>query len=75
MFCFLCQAGKVPKHLDEKGFVWVHLDCIMELFDFHNDFKTVKEIIAGNKNESVEEFLTRMYDFDKKFEKIKKLMK
>lgn len=67
MFCFLCHSGKVPKNLRDKGFVWVHLDCIMELFDFHNDFKTVKEILAGNRNESVEAFLTRMYKFDEKW--------
>lgn len=75
MFCFLCESGRVPRNLEQKGFVWIHLDCMMELFDFHNDFKTVKEILAGNRNESVEKFLTRMYEFDARWENSIKLIK
>jgi len=73
MFCFLCQSGNIPKNLQNKGIVWVHQKCIMELFDFHNDFKAIKEILAGNRNESIEKFLTRMYRFDEQWNRTIKL--
>jgi len=75
MFCILCQTGTIPKNLKEKGFVWVHLDCFMELFDFRNDFKTVKDILSGNRNESIEKFLTRMYKFDERWKNTMKILK
>lgn len=75
MFCFLCQVGTIPRNLEEKGYVWVHMDCIMELFDFHSDFKTVKKILAGNRNESVEKFIARMYKFDDKWDNTIKFLK
>jgi len=75
MFCILCQTGITPKNLEEKGFVWIHVKCFMELFDFTSDYKSVKDILAGNKNESVEKFLTRMYEFDERWNNSLEILK
>ena len=76
MFCMLCQVGSIPKNLQEKGFIWVHLDCMMKLFDFKSDMESIKEFLEGKRtNESVESFLERMAEFDKKADNTIKLLK
>ena len=75
MFCLWCQYGNVPKSLNEKGFVWVHLSCLMELQDFRQDTKAIKEILEGKRNESIEVYLERMQNFDKKWNNSMKLIK
>lgn len=77
MFCFWCQIGKVPKNLIEKGFVWLHIDCLNELMNLRQDNRALREILQGKKNETVENYIIRMNDFDKKskilMDKLKKL--
>lgn len=75
MFCFWCQPGDVPKNLEEKGFVWIHLECLMELSNFKDDLENLKKILHGSKHESVESYLKRMQDFDHKSKKIMNLVK
>ena len=75
MFCFWCQTGNVPKNLQNKGFVWIHLDCLMEINDFRQDTKAIQEIIKGKRNESIENYLERMQEFDRKWNNSMKLIK
>lgn len=75
MFCFWCEPGNLPKNLREKGFVWIHLDCLQELMDFKDDIKSVQKILKGEKNETIESFLKRMQDFDKKWTNITNQLK
>jgi hypothetical protein len=62
--------GTVPKNLNKKGFVWIHLKCFLEITELKDDIKSVKEILAGQKNETVERFLQRMEQFDAHFERL-----
>jgi len=74
MFCFWCQHGTVPKRLDEKGFVWIHLECLMEISELRDDIRGVKAILAGKRNESVERFLHRMQQFDTRWNNLESLL-
>jgi len=64
MFCFWCEPGDVPKTLEDKGYVWIHLDCIMELSNQISNITSIKEILEGKKNEEIDAFLKRMNQFD-----------
>lgn len=76
MFCFLCEVGTVPKNVQGKGYVWVHLDCLMEMFEIKSDFESVRAILKGERDkEPVEVFLERMQNFDKKWRNSLKLLK
>ena len=76
MFCFWCEPGNIPKHLNEKGYVWVHLDCLMALSNFVDDLKAVREILEGKRdNDTVESFLIRMGKFDENTKKMMELVK
>lgn len=73
MFCFWCEMGTVPKNLREKGFVWIHQKCFIELIELRDDFKGVKEILEGKRNEEIEIFLERMRKFDERWKKLETL--
>lgn len=76
IFYVLCESGIVPRNLREKGFAWIHLDCMMKLFHFRSDMKTIKEFMEGKRtNDTVERFLERMEEFDKKWEKTTSFLK
>ena len=76
MFCFYCESGNVPKNLEKKGFIWIHLDCFMKLNNFKNDLTSVKEILEGmGSNETIESFINRMQEFDKKWDNTTKILK
>lgn len=71
MFCFWCQEGFLPRYMEEKGFVWVHLKCFTELNDIRMDYEGIKEILeAKEKSEPVERFLKRMEEFTEKWDEL-----
>jgi len=66
MFCFWCETGRIPRNLEEKGFVWMHLECFMNITNLHHDIKSIKERLEGRNSEPVERFIKRMEEFDKR---------
>ena len=72
MFCFWCESGKIPKNLREKGFVWIHLKCIIEISNLKQDIDSLKKILSNEKDETITSFLERMTNFDDHHKKIMK---
>lgn len=53
--------------------MWIHLKCFEEITDLRSDIEKVLQLISeGEKSEILENFLTRMNEFDKRFEIIRK---
>lgn len=69
MFCFWCEEGEVPKYMRKKGYVWIHLRCWTKLNDLRMDIDGVKELLEKRRHtKTIERFLKRMEDFNKKWD-------
>jgi len=74
MWCFWCEDGYLPKNMARKGYVWVHLKCLEELLNMREDVNAIKRILAGEQDETVQHFLNRIGDFDRRWENTMKII-
>jgi hypothetical protein len=80
--CIWCEVGSEP----EGDYFWIHKGCFDSITSVTRNFETVEKYLKGelpriSKNgnkigyDSVENFLTEMADFDRRWRNIRKLTK
>lgn len=72
-WCIWCEVGDAyPK----SGYAWIHPKCFEDLCDISDDMKTIKEFMEGKRpSDNVEDFLSRMADFRRRWEGSMELIK
>jgi len=80
-WCIYCETGQIPKH----GYFWICPECFERVESIVSNIKAVEKYLkgelpritnAGNQlgKDTVEQFLIDMYDFDRRWRNIRKLV-
>lgn len=79
-WCCWCESGTTyesSRIFREKGLLWIHETCFRELMEAGDNIKHIREIIEGKAkvDETVERFLKRVEDFDRRWNNAMKMLK
>jgi len=80
-WCIYCETGQIPKH----GYFWICPECFERVESIVSNIKAVEKYLkgelpritnAGNQlgKDTVEQYLIDMYDFDRRWRNIRKLV-